>query len=130
MDDTINLRLIGKRLQAARKRCHMTQAEVAEKLGIHTNSYGNFERGTEKPSLVKIIQCCVLLRIQPGDLLNGCAPDLQIQKLTQIDLQKGELQELMVLLSQCPEDLIHQLYIGLKAIRKDSQDHGGKTNDE
>ena len=57
VDNTINLHLIGIRLKEAREKCNLTQAEVAEILGIHTNSYGNFERGTEKPSLNKIIQC-------------------------------------------------------------------------
>ena len=64
MDNIINLHMIGKRLKEAREKCNLTQAEVAEILGIHTNSYGNFERGTERPSLTKIIQCSIIFHIQ------------------------------------------------------------------
>lgn len=61
LDTIINLHMIGSRLREAREKRHLTQAEMAEKLGIHTNSYGNFERGTERPSLMKIILCCMIL---------------------------------------------------------------------
>ena len=121
MDDTINLHVIGMRLKEAREKCKLTQAEVAEILGIHTNSYGNFERGTEKPSLNKIIQCSIIFHIQPDDLLNGCTPDLLLQTLSACNLKRTELQELISLLSKCSPELIHQLYIALSAVQKDSE---------
>lgn len=121
MQDVINLNLIGKRLKEAREKRHLTQAEVAEALGIHTNSYGNFERGTEKPSLKKIVQCSIILGIQPGDLLNECAPGLQVQTLPHLELERTEIQELLVLINRCSNEQIHHLYIGLRAIQQDSQ---------
>lgn len=124
MDNIINLHMIGKRLKESREKCKLTQAEVAEILGIHTNSYGNFERGTERPSLTKIIQCSIIFHIQPGDLLNGCAPGLLIQDLPPQESQKKELQELIILLSKYPDDVIHKLYIGLKAVQDDSHKRG------
>ena len=36
MDTIINLHMIGSRLREAREKCHLTQAEMAEKLEIHT----------------------------------------------------------------------------------------------
>lgn len=126
MDDTINLHLIGIRLKEARERCNLTQAEVAEILGIHTNSYGNFERGTEKPSLNKIIQCSIIFHIQPGDLLNGCTPDLLLQTLPAYDTKKTEMQELIALLRKCSPKVIHQLYIGLSAVMKDREEIGSE----
>lgn len=122
MDETINLRLIGKRMKEAREKRHLTQAEVAEALSIHTNSYGNYERGTERPSLIKIVQSCIVLGIQPGDLLNECVPGLQLQSLANIELERPELLELITLLNQCTNTQVHQFLIALRAIQQD-QDH-------
>ena len=127
MDDTINLRIVGMRLKEAREARHLTQAEVAEMLGIHTNSYGNFERGTERPSLVKIVQCSTILGIQPGDLLNGYAPNLQKQVLPTLEFKDNEMQELVILLNQCPNEMIHQIYVALKAIQEEK--HGSQGGD-
>ncbi len=120
MDDTINLHMIGLRLKDARERRQLTQAEAAGMLSIHTNSYGNFERGTERPSLLKIIQCSIILGIQPGDLLNDCAPGLQKQSLPALEFKSTEMQELVVLLNQCPNEMIHQIYIALQAIQEEN----------
>ena len=120
MDTIINLHMIGSRLREAREKRHLTQAEMAEKLGIHTNSYGNFERGTERPSLMKIIQFCTILNIQPGDLLNGCAPGLQEQALPEMNFRHTEMQELVILLNKCSSEMVHQIYIALKAIQEEN----------
>ena len=120
MDTIINLHMIGSRLREAREKRHLTQAEMAEKLGIHTNSYGNFEGGTERPSLMKIIQRCTILNIQPGDLLNGCAPGLQEQTLPEINFRHTEMQELVILLNKCSSEMVHQIYIALKAIQEEN----------
>lgn len=120
LDDTINLHMIGMKLREAREKRHLTQAEVAEMLGIHTNSYGNFERGTERPSLIKIIQCSIILGIQPGDLLNDCAPGLQKQALPSGEFKNREMQDLVILLNHCPNEMIHQIYIALQAIQDEN----------
>lgn len=125
MNDLINLRVIGKHLRAARDKCNLTQEEVAEKLGIQTNSYGNFERGTQKPSLNKIIQCCILFKVLPGDLLNDCAPGLQIREIPDLSLQRSEIRELIFLINQLPTETVHLLFVGLSAILQEQKITGG-----
>ena len=43
----IDYRKIGRRLRTAREHHQMTQAQVAEILGIAENSYSNMERGQQ-----------------------------------------------------------------------------------
>ena len=49
----------SERLKELRKQAHMTQVELASKLGIVQSSYADWERGKKKPTqdnLVKIAQ--------------------------------------------------------------------------
>lgn len=49
----------SERLKELRKQAHLTQVQIAEKLGIGQSSYADWERGKKKPTqenLVKIAQ--------------------------------------------------------------------------
>ena len=49
----------SERLKNLRKKAHLTQTDVAEKLGISQQAYASWERGVKKPTqdnLVKIAQ--------------------------------------------------------------------------
>lgn len=85
MNTIINLHMIGSGLREAREKCHLTQAEMAEKLGIHTNSYGNFERG---------------------------------YRTAQLDEDYPVLHD--PLLNKCSSEMVHQIYIALKAIQEEN----------
>ncbi len=128
MDSAVNYRYIGERLKEARKKRHLTQAAVAEQLGIHPNSYGNFERAAEHISLSMLIRCCTVLGISPGDLLNDCTPDLQKQYLSATTLQNAEMRELLILLNQCPDTMIHQLLVGVRAVQQDQRANEGRDD--
>ncbi len=130
MDSAVNYRYIGQRLKEARKRRHLTQAAVAEQLGIHPNSYGNFERAAENISLSMLIRCCTVLGISPGDLLNNCTPDLQKQYLSATALQNAEMHELLILLNQCPATMIHQLLVGVRAVQHDQCTNEGRDDSD
>ncbi len=130
MDSAVNYRYIGQRLKEARKRRHLTQAAVAEQLGIHPNSYGNFERAAENISLSMLIRCCTVLGISPGDLLNNCTPDLQKQYLSATALQNAEMHELLILLNQCPDTMIHQLLVGVRAVQQDQCTNEGRDDSD
>ncbi len=128
MDSAINYRYVGQRLREARKKRHMTQAAVAEQLGIHPNSYGNFERAAENISLSMLIRCCTVLDIRPGDILNNCTPALQMQCMSAPALQSGEMQELLILLNQCSNSMIHQLLVGIRAVQQDQHVNEGRAD--
>lgn len=55
---------IGKKLKEARKKKHMTQAEVAKKVGLNTNYYAVIERGEVTTSIENIEKICKALGIR------------------------------------------------------------------
>lgn len=60
---------IGRRLKNARLNCHMTQAEVAAKLGITYQAISNYERGTTHVSTDTLSKLCRIYKISIADLL-------------------------------------------------------------
>ncbi len=47
----IDAKAIGQRIRSLRKEMKLTQEELAEKLGIQTNSIARIERGIRVPSI-------------------------------------------------------------------------------
>ena len=74
-EDALRRRLsrkLGAVARAARLRAGLTQADVAERLGMATEVYGRLERGLMLPSVLSLWWLCVTLRI-PADHLLGFA---------------------------------------------------------
>lgn len=44
----------NENLKKARQDAHMTQAEVADRIGVAKNTYCNWELGTREPDIMKI----------------------------------------------------------------------------
>jgi transcriptional regulator with XRE-family HTH domain len=59
---------LGERLRKAREQAGLTQAEVAEKAGVHVNYYARIERGEENPSYTKLQNIMKVLGIKSLDL--------------------------------------------------------------
>lgn len=68
---TVSYRKIGEHLRNARGHTKLTQAEVAEKLNISLNHYGQLERGTKRVTLDMLSQLCELYDVSPEELLHG-----------------------------------------------------------
>lgn len=64
--------MVGRNLRNARKAHGLRQAEMAEKLNISANAYGEYERGIKLISTRKLLEFCRILHIEPGDILNDC----------------------------------------------------------
>ena len=62
-------REIGARVRGLRQALKLTQAEVAERIGIDPSFYGQIERGTNVPSLRTLFAIAGVLRVEPADLL-------------------------------------------------------------
>ncbi len=62
---------IGKFIAESRKHKKMTQAELAEKLGVTDKSVGNWENGRNMPDLSLINLLCDTLDITVNDFLSG-----------------------------------------------------------
>ncbi len=69
----LNLSAIGKFIQNGRKHYEMTQAELAEKLGVSPQSVSNWERGESLPDvallpdLAQVLHCSVDAILMGGD---------------------------------------------------------------
>ena len=68
MADKIS-RHIGQRLQDARTRKGLTQAEVAKRAGTNTNYYAKLERGEAIPSLKMLEKVLKALNLRSSDVL-------------------------------------------------------------
>jgi len=61
----------GQQIRQARRNAHITQAELAKKLGVSLSFVGHIERGTRATSLDTLVALCNELKISPHSLLEG-----------------------------------------------------------
>ena len=64
-----DLRTVGNRLLAIRKRRGLTQAEAAEAAGLSDRNYADIERGTVNMRIETLVRICRALDITPDELL-------------------------------------------------------------
>src|SRR5512138_87759 len=69
MDERL-ARHIGKGAREARTRMRLTQADVAERLGMANEVYGRLERGLMLPSVPTLRKLCVALGVSSDALLD------------------------------------------------------------
>ena len=62
---------IGKFISQKRKEQHLTQMQLAEKLGITDRAISKWERGKSFPDAAIILDLCEILKISVSDLLSG-----------------------------------------------------------
>lgn len=62
---------LGKNLREARNKTHLTQAQVAEKAGIHVNFYARIERGEVDPSLDTLKTILKILKIKSTEVFSS-----------------------------------------------------------
>ena len=60
---------LGAALRAARLKRELTQADVAERVGVATEVYGRMERGNVTPSILTLRKLCVVLRVDASAAL-------------------------------------------------------------
>jgi transcriptional regulator with XRE-family HTH domain len=61
--------IIGQVARVARDRAGLTQADVADRVGLVTEVYGRIERGGMVPSVPSLLQICRTLRVSADELL-------------------------------------------------------------
>ena len=67
----MNQMKIGQNLSAIRLQHGLTQAELAEAVGVTTDHISHVENGTNGISLELILKICRTLKITPNDILSG-----------------------------------------------------------
>lgn len=61
----------SERLKELRKQAHMTQVELANKLGIVQSSYADWERGKKKPTQDNLIKIAQVLNVSVDYLVGN-----------------------------------------------------------
>ncbi|ADO75529.1 helix-turn-helix domain-containing protein [Stigmatella aurantiaca] len=71
--------IIGAAVRAARQRLDLTQADVAERVGIATEVYGRLERGHMLPSVKTLRRLCLVLNCSSDVLLGVTSPEKPVE---------------------------------------------------
>lgn len=61
----------SERLKNLRKQAHLTQVDVAEKLGISQPAYASWERGVKKPTQENLIKIAQILNVSVDYLVGN-----------------------------------------------------------
>lgn len=83
-----DFREIGNRLLAIRKKCGLTQSEVAEASELSDRTYAEIERGAVNARMETILKICSALQITPNEILTGKTTDCSVRQnelLEQLD---------------------------------------------
>ena len=62
-------RVLGKKMQALRKKRRMTQEDLAEKVGVSATYIGFIEQGRYAPSLDLLEKIAKILRVKVNELI-------------------------------------------------------------
>ena len=62
---------IGIRIQSQRRRCKITQSDMAKKLGITPSQVSHIETGVTRPSLDVVAGICSVLGVSSDELIFG-----------------------------------------------------------
>ncbi len=62
---------IGKFIAGCRKECGLTQAQLAEQLGITNRAVSKWETGKSMPDVTAMMPLCEILHISVNELLSG-----------------------------------------------------------
>ena len=96
--DTELASMLGAASRAARVRMGLTQADVAERIGMASEVYGRLERGHMLPSVQNLRRLCVVLNVPPHELLglgeNLAAPPPAKDKAAGVKVREDDTPEM------------------------------------
>ncbi len=110
-----DLKMIGAKLLAIRKKAGLTQSEVAELSGLSDRTYADIERGTVNMRVETVLRICKALQITPDDIVSE-----------ESDSFDAEEQEVLEKLKKCS---VHEQKTALRIISAylDSLNQSGNT---
>ncbi len=68
---------LGRNIAQARQRKGLTQAQLAERLEVNTETISRFERGFTLPSLETLDRLATTLQVRMGGLLDGVSGSVE-----------------------------------------------------
>lgn len=76
----------SERLKNLRKQAHLTQVDVAEKLGISQPAYASWERGVKKPTQENLVKIAQILKVSIDYLVGNSDEDIEDNELDNVEL--------------------------------------------
>ena len=76
----------SERLKNLRKQAHLTQVDVAEKLGISQPAYASWERGAKKPTQDNLVKIAQVLNVSIDYLVGNSDEQLKEDELDNVEL--------------------------------------------
>lgn len=64
-------RMIGQRLQVARKRQKLSREKLGERVGVHRNTIARVEAGQRSPEVMTLLRICAGLGLKMATVLDG-----------------------------------------------------------
>ena len=96
MGDTEFLKEMGQRIMVRRKALHLTQEEMAERLGVSTQMISNLELGKKAIRPENLARVCEVLQVSADFILTGMDARTQVNVVAEKLLQLTDGQLLMV----------------------------------
>lgn len=109
MEIALNYKLVGQRLRAIRKKCGLTQEQLAEMAGISPQHCSGIETGAAKVSLPALIQLCNALNTTPDEVLMDSVPAAA---------KPGLLREVEAVFADCSADEIYLMLGQAKNVKE------------
>ncbi|PAU53495.1 helix-turn-helix domain-containing protein [Pseudomonas indica] len=77
---------VGRAIAKQRMRCHLTQEEVAEKLGIGNEAVSRIERGIVAPNVLRLFDFASIYQCSAAELLSEAStrPDDQASRISRL----------------------------------------------
>ena len=76
----------SERLKESRKQAHLTQVDIAEKLGISQPAYASWERGTQKPTQENLVKIAQVLNVSVDYLIGNFSEKNTNKELEDIEI--------------------------------------------
>lgn len=98
----VDYKIIGRRIQIARKRAKITQQTLAEKLNVSVAFVSRIECGSSQVNLKRLTQICSILNISEGTILTGVCK-------TEQNYLSSEFSDILSKCSPEKQELIYKL---------------------
>ena len=76
----------AERLKELRKQAHLTQVELAKRLGIGQSSYADWERGKKKPTQENLVKIAQVLNVSIDYLVGNSYEGVKEDELDNVEL--------------------------------------------
>lgn len=100
--------IFSKNLKAYLSEFDMTQADLAARLGVSTQSVSNWCKGAKSPRMDKVDAMCKIFHCKRSDLIEDKSDKDQFEELT-YSINNGELKSLIKIAKACNENSMHRL---------------------